>query len=386
MNQLNPTHIELDTDALKHNLKYLNEIIGPHVKFSSVVKGNAYGHGIEQFIPMLKDEGVDHFSVFSANEADRVLKFTTDEDTIMIMGMVDFHQLEWAIINGIEFYIFDMLRLEKAIEICKKHDKKAYIHVELETGMNRTGFESKTIKQLIPLLEQHAEYLVVKGVCTHFAGAESIANFYRIKKQKERFKKLSNKFKKSQVNIQRYHTACSAATLRFPETRMDLVRIGILQYGFFPSRETMIDLLTKKKKTYYPLKRILSWKSIVMDVKKIKSGQFIGYGTSFLSNQEMKIALVPVGYSQGFSRSLSNQGRVLINGQRVGVIGTVNMNMMSVDATNLPNVKKGDEVVIIGNQGEHEVSVSSFSETSNLVNYELLTRLPADIPRIVINK
>jgi alanine racemase len=147
----------------------------------------------------------------------------------------------------------------------------------------------------------------------------------------------------------------------------------------------LIDYLIKSKSDEYPLKRVISWKSKIMDIKHVKTGEFVGYGTSYLSNGDMKIALVPVGYCNGFSRVLSNQGRVLINGHRVGVVGMVNMNLISVDISALEEVERGDEVVIIGNQGELEISVASFSDITVQVNYEVLTRLPIDIPRVIIN-
>ena len=164
-----------------------------------------------------------------------------------------------------------------------------------------------------------------------------------------------------------------------------MVRIGILQYGFFPSREVLIDYLTRHKENDYPLTRLISWKTKVMDVKSVKAGDFIGYGTSYLANANMKVASIPVGYSHGFSRSLSNQGRVLIQGKRLSVVGMVNMNMTLVDVSNLEGVQKGDEVVLIGKQGDLEISVSSFGEFSDLVNYELLTRLPSNIPRKIVD-
>ncbi len=133
-----------------------------------------------------------------------------------------------------------------------------------------------------------------------------------------------------------------------------------------------------------PLRRVLRWKSKIMDVKQVKQGEFIGYGNFFQADKDMKIAIIPVGYYNGYSRSLSNQGKVLINNQRVSVIGMVNMNMIVGDVSKLKNVNIGDEVVIIGKQGKNQLSVASFSELSNQVNYELLTRLPQDINRIQI--
>jgi alanine racemase len=303
----------------------------------------------------------------------------------MIMGYIDTEQLEWAIENNIEFYVFELDRLEKALQAAKRVGKMAKLHIEVETGMNRTGFTFDQIPSVLKFLKNNSSHLCFKGLCTHFAGAESIANYYRIKKQQQLFKKVVKKVALTGLNPEQKHTACSAAALRYPKFQLDMVRFGIIQYGFFPNKEILIEYLTKNKETENPLKRLISWKSSVMDVNKVKTGEFIGYGTSYLANSNLKIATIPVGYSHGFSRNLSNQGIVLINGQRVNVIGTVNMNMITVDVTQLNTIKKGDEVVLIGKQGDLEISVSSFSEFSEQLNYELLTRLPSNLPRLVVD-
>jgi len=379
------SQILISKSALEHNLKFIKEVIGQNTRLSSVVKGNAYGHGINPFAGLAAECGVRHFSVFSANEAFRVKNEVGDGPEIMIMGMLDNDQIEWAIRNSVSFFVFDMDRLTNTVEIAKKVGIPAQVHLEIETGMNRTGFSTKIFSRVLQFVKNELDHIQLKGLCTHFAGAESIANYHRIKRQEGVFSRAFKRMLNMGLPPESRHAACSAASLRYSKTRLDLARIGILQYGFFPSKEVLIHYLTKTKTTAYPLKRVLSWKSKVMSIKSVKTGEFIGYGTSFLANNDMTIATVPVGYSNGFSRSLSNQGRVLINGHRVSVVGTVNMNMMTVDVTNLEGVKKGDEVVIIGNQGDLEISVASFSDFSNQVNYEMLTRLPHDIPRIVID-
>jgi alanine racemase len=167
---------------------------------------------------------------------------------------------------------------------------------------------------------------------------------------------------------------------------MDMVRIGIAQYGFWPSIETFIQYVHgKKEERYDPLDRVISWKSRIMSIKTVNEGEFISYGTTYLAQEEKVIAVIPVGYSHGFSRMLSNQGRVLIGGQRVGIIGMVNMNMMIADVTAVPDVSVGDEVVIIGKQDNLEITVASFSEISNQVNYELLVRLPERTDRKIVD-
>ncbi len=377
--------IEISQSALENNIRFLRSILGPEVRLSSVVKGNAYGHGIELFVPLAEQCGIDHFSVFSAQEALRVSKVSHGNSTIMIMGMLENDELEWAITNGIEFFVFEHDRLDQAIKIAHKTGIPAKIHIELETGMNRTGFAREALETVGKKLQENPYHLDFSGLCTHYAGAESVANYLRVKSQLVTFRKIAHRFKAHKLIPAFLHTACSAAAIRYPQTRMDLVRIGILQYGFFPSKEIMIHYFAQQESNLLPITRLLSWKSQVMSVKTVNTGEFIGYGTSYLTNATMKIATVPVGYSHGFSRVMSNRGRVLIHGKRVSVIGTVNMNMMIVDVSRIEHVKKGDEVVIIGKQGDLEISVSAFGEFSYQVNYELLTRLPADIPRRIVD-
>lgn len=378
------SYIELSESAIKNNIAFIQNYLGDEVIFSAVVKGNAYGHGIEYYCPLAHKYGLRHFSVFSADEALNVTKALAEKDfTVMIMGQIDNEELDWAIDNEVEFYVFEQDRLENAIATAQKHNKKALIHVELETGMNRTGFTQKEFDSIVKKIEANLEFVEVKGICTHFAGAENIANYKRVKDQIARFKRYETKLKDYPWMNAKKHLASSAATIRYPNTRHDLVRIGIWQFGFFPTQETFVHYCTKHKKSENPMQPVLSWKSKVMDIKTVKAGEFIGYGTSFFTNHTTKIALVPVGYSFGYSRSLSNRGKVLINGSRFAVIGTVNMSMLAVDITMDTTIQKGDEVVLIGKQKDQELSVSSFSDFSQLINYELLARLPHDIPRIV---
>ncbi len=381
----NTSYIEISRKAFRSNIRYLKKIIGKDVIFSSVIKGNAYGHGVENIIPLAEESGIDHFSVFSAKEANDALRVMSAGSRIMIMGFLDDAETEWAIENGIEFFVFDMDRLEKAVENARMLGKKAKIHLEVETGFNRTGFEYGNMPQLVEFLKRNREHYIFQGLCTHYAGAESLSNYLRIKNQIKLYRKFSRYFSRHELRPVLKHTACSAAALTYPNTIMDMVRFGIAQYGFWPSPETHMFRFRKDAKETSPLKRMLSWKSKVMVVKNVEPGSFVGYGSSFLANKKLKIAIIPVGYANGFSRALSNTGRVLIRGRRVPVIGTVTMNTMTVNVTDIPGVEKGDEVVIIGKQKRLSISISSFCEMSEQLNYQLLTRLPADIPRFIVS-
>lgn len=375
--------IELNRKALENNIITLKQYIGDEVIFSSVVKGNAYGHGIEIFIPLAEKCGIKHFSAFSADEAYRVFNSIRKKSTIMIMGWISDDELEWAIKNEIEFYVFEVERFIKAIDIAKRLKIKAKIHLEIETGMNRTGVKPIEFRRLLRVMKLNTDHFVFKGLCTHYAGAESIANHVRVQKQYKNYNKAFKWFFKNGFRPHLRHTASSAAAITYPKTRMDMVRIGILQYGFWPGKETLIHYLNKMEEKTDPLERVISWKSKVMSLKDVNQGEFVSYGTTYFTTEEKKVAIIPVGYAHGYSRSLSNQGRVLINGQRVAVIGMVNMNMILADVSYLEDVKIGDEVVIIGDQKDNTLSVASFAEISEQVNYELLARLPESTSRII---
>ncbi|MCF8378234.1 MAG: alanine racemase [Bacteroidales bacterium] len=376
------TIIELSQSAIEYNLKFIQVQMGDKIIISSVVKGNAYGHGIEEIVPIIEECGGNHFSVFSADEAYRVFHATRGKNTILILGFIPDNGFEWVIKNDIEFYISNLYRARKVLEEAKKTGKKAIVHLDIETGMNRTGLNDKDLMEVVSLIQNNTDQFYVRGVCTHFAGAESISNFVRLKNQDQRFREIVSLLKGKGIVPDILHAACSASAMVYPETRYDMVRIGIMQYGFWPSKETFIHYIHNKTDKSDPLRRALRWKSKVMEVKSVCQGEFIGYGNYYQAYNNIKIAIIPVGYYNGYSRSLSNQGKVLINNQRVSIIGMVNMNMIIANISKLPNVKPGDEVVMIGKQGKYQLSVASFSELSNQVNYELLTRLPQDINRI----
>jgi len=379
------SYIELSKSALNNNINYLKGLANKDTRFSIVIKANAYGHGIEDLLPMIEECGVDHFTVFSVAEAMRAHKVKQKQCEIMIVGWIDDDHLAWAIENEVSFYIFTLERLYATCRVAQKMKKPAKVHIEIETGMHRTGFYKEELKDVVRIIEENRTYFEVKGVCTHFAGAEEMVNHDRIEKQIHRFKDITNWLEKQGIIPESYHCACSAGLLNFPETALDLVRIGISSYGFWPNTETKMLNLNDADQSNDPLERVLSWKSVVMSVKHVAENEYVSYGRSYLTNHPTKIATIPVGYGYGFSRTLSNNGYVLIRGTRVRVVGAVNMNMMVVDVTDLEEVKVNDEVVLIGKQGDQTITVSSFSDMNNSMNYELLTRLPSHIPRRVVS-
>ncbi|MRT91543.1 alanine racemase [Ancylomarina sp. 16SWW S1-10-2] len=378
--------VTLNEESVKNNVTFLKKKMGNNVIISAVVKANAYGHGIEHIVPLFEKYGINHYSVFSYHEAVRVYNCLSERRTIMIMGWISDTDITDAIDKGIELYIFNIERLVLAIECAKQLNKKVNIHIEAETGMNRSGLTEEDLIKAIAIIKENEQYLNLVGFCTHLAGAESISNHSRILKQLKSYQRMSTVMETNGLSPKIRHVANSAASFIYPKARMDMVRIGIMLYGFWSSSEVFIQYINNRKNKINPLNRILGWESRIMSIKEVKTGQFIGYGISYLAQTDMKTALIPIGYSSGYSRSLSNKGRVLIGGHLCCVIGVVNMNMLIADVTHIPNVKLGDEVVIIGKQDSLEIKVSAFSDISDELNYEVLAHLSELIKRTTIKK
>jgi alanine racemase len=379
------SRIELKQSALKTNINFIKKKIGKNAILSSVVKANAYGHGIESFVPMAEKAGVHHFSVASSFEAEEVLNACHEKSTIMIMGIIYEEDIPWAIEHDIEFFVYNYDRLPIALEAAKKVGKPAKVHIEVETGANRTGMPKEEFPKAINFLKKNKQHIIFQGLCTHFGGAESLSNQFKIERQKAKYKDFLKQCKEKKYEPNIRHIACSAAALAMPDTVYDLVRVGVAQYGFWPSPDIYYHHLQETdKKSDGALKRIFSWKTDIMDIREVPEGDFIGYGTAFQASHKMKIAVMPLGYSNGYPRALSNRGYVLIAGKKAPIVGLINMNLFMVDITHIPEAKVGDEVVLIGRQKNNVINVSSFTNTTQLLNNEMLSRLPSAIPRTIV--
>lgn len=376
------SRIELSRASLKANIGFLRKKIGQNVRISSVVKANAYGHGISAYVPMAEKSGINHFAVASSFEAEEVLQVCKEDTRIMIMGILYDEDLAWAISHGIEFYVFSPKRLKMALEEAKKAGIPARIHIEVETGANRTGMERKELLTCLGILKKQKAHLDFEGLCTHFGGAESFSNDFKIQKQLKRFKEFEKLCKVKKVSPRFKHLASSGAALSFPASHFNMVRIGVAQYGFWPSPDVYYHhLSTTGKRSENALRRIFTWKTDVMDVREVREGEFIGYGTSYQATRDMNIAVLPLGYSNGYPRGLSNRGHVLIKGKKAPITGLINMNLFMVDVSHIPDVDVGDEVVLIGRQKNNTINVASFTQSTQLLNQEMMSRLPSAIPR-----
>lgn len=379
------SRIKLSQAAVKKNVNFIRKKIGPKCTYSAVIKANAYGHGIPQMVKMLEKAGISHFSVASAYEAWVAHQNASPESTIMIMGILYDENLDWVIENDIEFYVFHLERLIKAKEVAQSMGKKARIHLEVETGANRTGLHTKDFSKAVAYLYKHREYFVFAGLCSHFGGAESFSNKFKIDRQLVLFKEFRARLRKKKFIPEKFHISSSAATLSMPEAHFDLVRVGVSTYGFWPSPDIYYHQLQISGKTKEnSLNRVFTWKTDVMDIRPVAPNEFIGYGTAFQANHPMVIAVIPLGYSNGYPRGLSNRGYVLIGGKRAPIVGLINMNLFMVDITHIAGVKISDEVVLIGRQNNNVINVSSFTNATQMMNNEMMSRLPDAIPRVIV--
>lgn len=335
-------------------------------------------------MPIAEKCGVNHFSVASRFEAEEVMSVCSKASRIMTMGIIYEEDIPWAIENDIEFFVYNIERLPKTLAAAKKVGKAAKVHIEVETGANRTGLPQKDFLKVLTFLKKNSEHIIFEGLCTHFGGAESISNQFKIDMQHKWYKAFLKQCSDKKILPNIRHIACSAAALATEDTVYDMVRIGVAQYGFWPSPDIYFAHLHEtNKKSDNSLKRIFTWKTDIMDILDVEQGEFIGYGTSFQATHRMTIAVMPLGYSNGYPRALSNRGFVLIHGKKAPFVGLINMNLFMVDITHIKEAELGDEVVLIGRQNNNVINVTGFTNSTQLLNNEMLSRLSAGIPRTV---
>ncbi len=372
------TFLEIDRTCFEANLEALQKEIAPS-KLCMVVKGNAYGHGYHPMIPIAEAAGIRDFAVFSAREAAGFLAASDGQSRLMVMGHSEQHNVPWLLANGVEPWVNDVGGWDEIRMACDA-GQAARVHLELETGMHRTGVLPDNAFDIACEVADHDD-MVLEGVCTHLAGRESSANDGRVQQQMERFHGFVERLKEAGIEPNVRHMSSSAAALLDPECRLDLCRVGIACYGLWPSAE--VRAIREARPNPPVLRNVMTWKSSILSVQTVPSGDYIGYGTSYQADHDTRVAILGVGYADGFARALSNQGHVLIRGMRAPIVGNVNMNMVQVDITHIESAEVGDEATLIGRQGDHEISVSSFSDFNQIINYELMARISHELPRIV---
>ena len=374
--------IELSKKALAHNIKSLEKLSGKS-RLAVSVKANAYGHGLLEISGLLsKHNQIEYLTVHSFEEAQAV-RLGGWLRKIMILGPVQANLLEALFEYDIEPVIFEKTTLRKLGSISNKLKKNMRTHLKLETGTNRQGITEKELEDFVKIYKSYPYLKKPYGASTHFANIEDITNHEYAEYQLENFNRMIKKLDSLQMKPVLLHTASSAALILFKKTHFDLVRPGIAMYGHWPSKETIATHLNQggKNNLFQPL---LSWKTRITQLKSVAADEFIGYGCTYRTSKKTRLAVLPVGYFDGYSRSLSNHSYVLVGGKRAPVRGRVCMNLMMADVSDIKGVKLGDEVTLIGSSGGDSVSAEQLAGWANSINYEVLSRLGSHIPRIIV--
>jgi alanine racemase len=381
MRMKNLTWIDVDRKTILANVRNLGRLAGTKVAMAAAVKANGYGHGLAEMTAILKDGPVEYLALHSTLEAEAAREAGWDRKILLVGGIAP-EDIDAVLRLDIEPTVFDTGFIETLGKLCRRSKRSAGVHVKLETGTNRQGFNRKELDRAATVLKKYPE-LTVEGASTHFANIEDTTDHTYAMYQLDQFKKLVEHLETRGIVPRLRHTACSAALLLFKETYFDLVRPGIALYGYWPSKETYVSYKLGGGKNSI-LKPALSWYSRITQIKTVEADSFIGYGCTYRTSGRSTIAIIPVGYCDGFDRRLSNLGYVLIKGKRAPIRGRICMNLTMIDITDIPGIKVYDTVTILGTDGKEQITADTHAGWCQSINYEILSRLSPLIPRRVV--
>ena len=375
--------VEVSRSAITHNLNEFRRIISPDTALMAVVKSNAYGHGLLEVAQIAVDAGCDWLGV---NELDEALQLRDGGHLlpILILGAVPPLRMEEGARDGLRAVVYTAEQVAAWNDAGRATSKVVPLHIKLETGLNRQGVPFDELLQLARTIEQ-CQWVKLEGMSTHFANIEDTTDHSYANTQIARFEEGLALLAKEGCRPPVAHCACSAAALVVPKTSFDLVRVGIGMYGLWPSKETQLSVYINDEIEKVSLKPALTWKTRIAQVKKVAKGSPIGYGCTERATHDLKLAILPVGYFDGLDRGLSNQGQVIIKGQRAYIRGRVCMNMTMVDVTHIDGAKALDEVILLGKDNDESVSAEFVASQISTINYEVVTRIGAHLPRIVVD-
>lgn len=363
-----PTWAEINLDNIEFNLNNIKKLLNEDTKICTVLKANAYGHGSVQVAKFLENKSVDYFAVARLEEAIE-LRQNNIKKPILCLGFVPEESLEYAIENNITLTIYSLEMAEKLNDISKKIGIKAYIHIKIDTGMSRIGFKVndesiETISQISNL-----ENLYIEGIYTHFAKADELDKEFT-NKQVEKFKFITEAVEKKGINIPIKHVSNSAAIMDLPDLNFNMVRCGIVLYGYYPSEEVIKERLT--------LKPAMTLKTKISHIKELEEFTGISYGLTYKTNNSEKIATIPIGYADGFTRMQKNP-KVSIKGEVFDIVGRICMDQCMVKIDKDIDIKIGDEVIIFG---EGNRKVEDIAKDLGTINYEIVCMVSRRVDRV----
>ena len=373
------TWVEIDSEALRHNAEQFLRFIPADTRLMAVVKSNAYGHGLSTVSKILT--GISDFRArgwFGVDSLVEGLRLRREgiKNPILVLGYTLPARMREAAKEKIALTISNPESLKAIVEL----RTRPAIHIKIDTGMHRQGFLPKDIPGVLKVLKRAK--IAPQGVYTHFASAKDSEDPHYTQRQYAEFQKSILALEQAGFRNLICHAAATGGALLFPEMHLDMVRVGMGLYGYWPSPESK----KKQRELGIVLKPALAWKTIIAEVKEIPEGSYIGYdGTEVVSKRTI-IAVLPIGYWHGYDRGFSKIGEVLVRGRRARVLGRISMDMTVIDVTDIPRVRVGDEVVLIGAQDKGAIWADELALKIGTTAYEFLTRINPLIKRIVVEK
>ncbi len=364
---------EINLDAIGNNIREIKKRIKAKTQLLAVVKADAYGHGAEEVAKVCLYNGADQLAVATCDEGVQIRQWSI-QVPVLILGNTVEGQLETVVNYNLTQAVFRYETAKLMSDIAVRLNKTALVHIKIDTGMSRIGFlpNDESIEEIERIFA--LPNLKVTGIFTHFATSdEKDKTFTNVQYKKFRFvtDKLQNKGYKGFIR----HCANSGAILDMPELQLDMVRAGIIIYGMYPSNEVS-----------HPINLIpaMSLKSQISYVKYLEENVSVGYGRTYFTTKKTKVATVPIGYADGYSRAFSNKARVIVKGHYAPVIGNVCMDQMMINVSEIPDVNEGDSVIIMGSDGKNTVSPEELAAISGTINYEIVCNVGKRVPRVYI--
>jgi alanine racemase len=356
--------IEISKSAILHNLAQYQRLVGKEVVVMPIIKSNAYGHGMVPVAKLLSPK-VKWLGVVSLGEALELRK-NKIKNRIFVLSYAQSRYLSEGIKQEIDLPVYDLAYAKIISKTTQQLKKKARIHIKIDTGASRVGVLAKEALLFIKKVKSLPNLEIV-GLYSHFAASEE--NQIYTKFQLANFNKVLAELEKARINIPYRHFACSAAALVEPKAHFNLIRLGLGLYGLWPS--PLAKRIAQRQYPWLNLKPALAWKTKISQVKEIPAGTKVGYGCTYTAKRKIKIAVLPVGYWEGYDRHLSNKGEVLIKNKKCPVVGRICMNLTMVDISKVRGVKAGDEVVLLGKG----ITAEDLAEKIVTINYEVVTRI-----------
>jgi len=369
---LRPAWIEIDLNAVAENVRHIKNYLG-NTRFLAVVKADGYGLGAVETATVITENGADYLGVVMLDEAAE-LRRAGIKTPILNMGTILPSQVSYVTGFDLEQIVYrpEMARLLS--QQAKNDNRSVKIHIKIDTGMSRYGVRySEAIDTIIKIASM--PNLEIAGAMTHFPRSDALDKSFALL-QIERMKKIRKELKNRGISIPLWHLANSGGALDIPEALGDMVRVGLMNYGYFPSDDV---------RRPFPLVPAMSVKAQIVNIKHINRGDTVGYGRRFMAEKDETIAVLPMGYADGYSRKLSRIGEVLIKGRRVPIIGGLCMDAFFLKITEFPDIREGDTATLMGIDGEEEISPHDIAGLTGSVSYEVISNFGKRLPRVYVN-